>query len=263
MASRAAAQMFTLREHTKTGRDFADALERVSKMGYPAVQLSAVGCMNGEAPEVNAADARKMLDDNGLKCIATHRSWDALSGTTEAEIAFHQTLGCDYAAIGSLPGPYREKGAEGYAAFVKDSRPVSEQLRAAGITFGYHNHSFEFAPAGFGQRTCYDVLIEEGDALLALEIDTYWVQHGGSSPERLIERCAGRVPVIHVKDMGVDPKEGPVMTPIGEGNLDWDHILPACEKAGVNWYAVEQDRCYRDPFDCLKSSFDFLSSKGV
>ena len=54
----------------------------------------------------------------------------------------------------------------------------------------------------------------------------------------------------------------PVMAPIGEGNLPWaESILPACRKAGVRWYAVEQDVCRRDPFDCLRASFDFLSAQ--
>ena len=53
------------------------------------------------------------------------------------------------------------------------------------------------------------------------------------------------------------------IAPIGEGLLDWDHLIPACEKAGVVWYAVEQDQCRRDAFDCLKSSYEYLTSKGV
>ena len=53
------------------------------------------------------------------------------------------------------------------------------------------------------------------------------------------------------------------MCPVGEGNLDWDGIIEAGDKAGVEWYAVEQDTCRRDAFDCLRSSLEFLTSKGV
>ena len=53
------------------------------------------------------------------------------------------------------------------------------------------------------------------------------------------------------------------MAPIGEGNMDWPAILAACKAAGVCWYAVEQDDCYRDPFDCLQSSYEFLSGQGL
>jgi hypothetical protein len=120
--SKLAVQMFTLREFTKTAKDFADSLEKVAKIGYPAVQLSAVGAMNGDAPEVSAKDARKLLDDNGLTCIATHRSWDALINNIDAEIEFHKTIGCDYAAIGGIPGKLYENTYEGYRNWIKDAR---------------------------------------------------------------------------------------------------------------------------------------------
>jgi sugar phosphate isomerase/epimerase len=55
------------------------------------------------------------------------------------------------------------------------------------------------------------------------------------------------------------PDVGGVMAPVGEGNLNWDGILPALDKAGTKWFIVEQDDCRRDPFDCLASSFDYLS----
>ena len=153
MASKLAVQMFTLREFTKTETGFAEALEKIAAMGYTAVQLSAVGCMNGPEPDVNAARARELLDANGLTCVATHRGWDALANNTDAEIEFHQTLGCDFAAIGGLAPQYRDAGEQGYRKFVVDSKPVLEKLAAAGIAFGYHNHAHEFFRIAPGPKT--------------------------------------------------------------------------------------------------------------
>lgn len=263
MPSKLAVQMFTVRDFTKTAQDLAASLRKVRDMGYTAVQFSAVGCMNGATPEVSAVQARKMLDDHGLRCVATHRGWGDLLAKTEAEIEFHQALGCGFTAIGGLPREYADAGAEGYRRFVKEAAQVLPRLKKAGIAFGYHNHAHEFVRSGEGRRTLYDIFIEEGGDLLCLEIDVYWAVHAGVNPERLFERCRGRVPVIHFKDKEVVVKDGPVMAPIGEGNLDWDHLIPSCEKAGVQWYCIEQDVCRRDPFDCLKSSFDYLTSKGL
>jgi len=264
MASKLAVQMFTVRDFTKTGKDFADTLARLRKMGYTAVQLSAVGCMGGENPEVSATQARKMLDDVGMACVATHRSWDALAQQTEAEIAFHQARGCDFAAIGSIPGEFRSAGAAGYRNLVQLAKPVIAKLKAAGIRFGYHNHAFEFVRIGPNQKTCYDIFVDEGGPDFMLEIDTYWVVHAGASPTKLFETVPGRVPVIHLKDKEVPADGEPRFSPIGEGNLNWDRILPACAKAGVEWYAIEQDNCFgRDPFDCLRSSFDYLTARGL
>ena len=253
-----AVQLYTVRDFTETATDFQRTLEKVRAIGYQAVQISAVGAMSGDTPEVSASDARRMLDDLGLACIATHRSWDSLSGDTEREIAFHQTLGCDFCAIGGLPGEYQALGPAGYAAFVRDAVLVIAALKAAGIRFGYHNHAFEFARPAPGSATLFDTFIGLGSSDFHLEIDVYWAAHAGLNPERLIERCAGRVPVIHVKDKEMAGQEA-VMAPVGEGNLDWPHLLPACAAAGVEWYAVEQDECRHDPFDCLRASFEFLA----
>ena len=49
-----------------------------------------------------------------------------------------------------------------------------------------------------------------------------------------------------------------VMAEVGEGNLNWPAILQACREIGVEWYAVEQDVCRRDPFESLKISYENL-----
>lgn len=43
-----------------------------------------------------------------------------------------------------------------------------------------------------------------------------------------------------------------------EGNLDWDSIIEAAQKAGSEWAMVEQDICQRDPFECSDFSSAFL-----
>jgi sugar phosphate isomerase/epimerase len=262
MASKAAVQLYTLRDYTKTATDLVKTLEKCRAIGYEAAQFSAVGAMSGDSPQVTAKEAKRMLDDHGMKCVATHRGWEDLAKKTEQEIEFHHALGCNYAAIGGLPGVYREKKAEGFRKFLEESEPVIAKLKEAGIAFGYHNHAHELERYAPGPKTLLDIFIDEGGIDFTLELDTYWAVHGGADPIVILERCFGRVPVIHVKDKEVVGNE-PVMCPIGEGNLNWDGIIAAGEKAGVQWYAVEQDTCRRDPFDCLKSSFEFLTSKGL
>ncbi len=267
MASKLAVQMYTVRDHTATAKELSETLRKIAAIGYRAVQLSAVRAMSGTTPEVGAGEARRMLDDNGLACVATHRSWDGLAEHTEDEIEFHRILGCDFTAIGGIPKAFGERGAEGYAAFVRSAAPTIEKLKAAGIGFGYHNHAHEFQrlaeTAEPEMRTLYDIFIADGGPDFLLEIDLYWAWHAGIDPAALIRRCAGRVPVVHLKDKEVVAGQGPAISAIGEGNLPWDVILPACEAAGVRWYAVEQDTCRRDPFDCLRSSYEFLSAQDL
>ena len=63
--------------------------------------------------------------------------------------------------------------------------------------------------------------------------------------------------------MGIKLDRTQFMAEVGEGNLNWKAILAACEKAGVEWYLVEQDICYRDPFESLEISLKNLKEMGV
>ena len=262
MKEKLAVQMFTLRDFTATAADLTKTLQRVAAMGYPAVQLSAVGCMNGETPEVSAADAKKMLDDHKLQCIATHRSWDSLRDRLDEEIAFHKTLACDYCAIGTIPATTYAPTYDGYRRWLDDARPIIAGLKAEGIRFGHHNHSREFYKPERHGKTLEDILIDEGGNDLMMELDLYWIAHAGVSPDRIVDRCHGRVPVIHLKDKEPFPNNPDSrIAAVGEGSMEWNHIIPACERAGVAWYTMEQDTCPRDPFDCLQSSFDYMVNR--
>lgn len=261
LKSKLAVQMYTIREFTKTEKGLQESLQKISEMGYPSVQVSAVGALEGENATVNARQMKAMLDENGLTCCATHRSFHSLRDKTEQEIEFHQTLNCNYVAIGGLPGEYEKANEEGYRRFIADAAEVSAKLKSAGIGFGYHNHAHEFRRFESSRRTLFDLFIEEGGANLLLEIDVYWAVHAGVNPISLFERVKGRVPVTHLKDKEVVAGEEPVMAAIGEGNLDWKNILPALDSAGVEWYCVEQDVCRRDPFDCLRSSYHYLTTE--
>jgi len=50
---------------------------------------------------------------------------------------------------------------------------------------------------------------------------------------------------------------------VGKGVLDFEKILDAAEEAGTEWPIVEQDRCRRSSFDCIRTSFRNLKKMGV
>ena len=252
--------MYTLRDYTADADEFDATLQAIHGIGYPAVQLSAIKCMDGPNPEVNAQTAREMLDSHGLICCATHRPWDRLRDATDEEIAFHQTLGCQYTAIGGLWSGY--DGVEGMKRFAEESKLVTRKLNDVGIVFGYHNHAHEFKtdPAAGGRP--YDVLLQDAPHL-DLEIDVYWAAVAAVDPVQLLQAAKGRIRAIHFKDRSISLGGEDVMEAIGEGSLDWNSIILACKEGGTEWAIVEQDVCPRDPFDCLNSSYAFLTGKGL
>jgi sugar phosphate isomerase/epimerase len=248
-----AAQLYTVREFTQNAADFAASMKKVADIGYTAVQVSAIG-------PIPDAEVKQILDDNGLKCCITHTKYDQLWGDLDPVIAQHKLWDCPNVAIGSLPPQYREDGADGYKRFAEEASAVGEKLHAAGLTFSYHNHSFEFER--FGDRIAMDILFEDSDPRhLQAEIDVYWVQHGGGDPAAWVRRMKDRMPVIHLKDMTMKGREQ-IMAEVGEGNMNWPAILEACADAKVEWYAVEQDICQRDPFESLAISYNNLKAMG-
>ena len=60
-----AAQLYTLRDFTKTPADIASTIKRVKQMGYDAVQCSALG-------PIDAKELAKIMQGEGITCVATH-----------------------------------------------------------------------------------------------------------------------------------------------------------------------------------------------
>lgn len=255
MKTQVAAQMYTVREFMKTPADMDVSLGKVKASGYDAVQLSGGG-------PIDPADMRALLDKHELTVAATHIQFDKIVHDTEGAICDHRILGCEYIGLGGMPAEYRNS-AEGYREFARVIEPAARKIADAGLTFIYHNHNFEFAR--FDGKTGLQILMESTDpAWMQFEIDTYWVQMGGGDPIDWIRRMAGRMDVVHFKDMATDPAERkPIMAEVGEGNLNWQGIIAACAQIGVKWHIVEQDICQRDPFESLEISLRNLHRLGL
>ncbi len=120
----------------------------------------------------------------------------------------------------------------------------------------YHNYAFEFETEIGGQDALRYILDPSGNNQILAEIDLFWVEKGGIDSARYIEPYAHRMPIIHLKDMTNDDRQ--TFAEVGEGVIDFMPILEWGEKNGIEWYAVEQDRCDRPPLDCLQTSLTNL-----
>lgn len=252
--ARIAAQLYTLRDYLKTPADQVVTLQKVAALGYKAVQMSAVGPHEW-------AEFRQAADDAGLTICATHIGIGDILNETAKVVDQHAAYGCQHVGIGGLPGDMRS--GEGFVKFVDMANEAAEKLAAHGLTFSYHNHSFELER--FGDRTGLQILIEDTAAAVCFEIDTFWIQHGGGDPAAWIDKVSGRCPLLHYKDLTYYAG-GQKMAPVGSGNLNWQRINAAAASAGAQWLIVEQDVCEvppTDPFDALAESFRNLQAMGL
>ena len=252
---RIGAQLYTVREFCKTSEGLLDSLQKIAKMGYDGVQVSAVEAF---LTTVSPMQLRVWLDDLGLACCATHRPWDRFVDHLDEEIAIHQTIGCDILGIGMGPKLCIDGGPSEWRTWLAKVDQIVTSLAPHDLCFAYHNHAIEFEKRD-GERGI-DILASESNQAMQFILDTYWVVHAGADSVDWIQPLRGRLDVVHLKDKAVVGWETRY-APVGEGNLPWQSILPALEDAGTKWGVVEQDECYgEDPFDCLERSLKYLKS---
>ena len=247
------AQLYSCRQHTQTMPDIVETLAKVARIGYTQIQISGFG-------EVDPKDVSQAVEDSGLTVAATHMGWPTFLDDIDTVIATHKLWHCKHPAIGGLAKEYRS--ADGLRRFLDELPAVGEKLAAEGMDFSYHNHAHELAR--IGEKTWLESLYEQADPKhLCAEIDTHWIVAGGGDPVWWVNLCAGREPLIHLKDFTMVDGERR-FAEIGEGNLNWPRILEAAEAGGVEHYLIEQDDCYgRDCFESLAISYRNLTAMGL
>jgi len=248
-----AAQLYTLRDFTKTPADIASTLARVRKIGYESVQLSALG-------PIDPNELAKILKSEGLSVAATHVSRERMENQTQQVIDEHRLWNCSLTAIGGFFQPTFT--SQDWRNFVIAYNAIAKKFEGSGLSIGYHNHSHELAR--YDGKTAMQTLVDGLERSIWFEIDTYWIAHGGGDPIQWINKVAGRIPAVHLKDMSITEQREQKMAEVGEGNLNFPGILEACKKAGTKWYIVEQDDCNgQDPFECLATSLKNLRVMGM
>ncbi|AIE84795.1 sugar phosphate isomerase/epimerase family protein [Fimbriimonas ginsengisoli] len=241
---RLSVQLYTLRD--ALSQDLPGTLAKVREIGLEYVELA--GTYDRSADEWKA-----LLAKNGLTASGSHIGIDALSSDLDAVIADAKTIGFKYVI---LPWIGNDVYADGWEKVAKRLEPIGRKLKEAGLTLAYHNHAFEFENGGL------DTFYTSADAdLVKAQLDLAWVQIGGADPAAYIRKYAGRVPLVHLKDF--DPALTPQWRPAGEGKVDWDGVLAACQEVGVEFGSLELDESPIDPIEAVRKSFDYFHAKGL
>lgn len=246
------AQFYTVRNQCQTLEDFALTLRKVADIGYKNVQIS------GTCP-YEAEWLKAQLAANDLKCVLTHIPVPRLVGETQQVIADHHVFGCEHIGLGWYAFN-EDKPEESYANFMATYPRVAQEIRDGGRYFMYHNHDNEFKLAPGSKQIVLEKLAQDiPEDVMGFTLDTFWIQAGGGDPAQWVEKLAGRVPVIHLKDYAY----GRRMAVVGEGNINFDRVFEKAEKSGTKYMLVEQDDCNgEDPIECLRRSYAYLKACG-
>lgn len=260
-------QLYTL------GPDLAKELDAqlatLAKIGFKSVELA--GYL-GRTP----AELRAAFDKAGLICRSAHiapKGPGGFSGDLAKLADELHVIGVKAAIMPILYIPDRlgndlraagpQMTADDWkwnADFLNEKAAV---LKKAGITTGYHNHNFEFAP--LGDTSGMEILLKGTDPnLVTFEMDAGWVTAAGQDPFALLKAHPGRFTQMHVKDIKPTTKANFELrqdpTEVGNGMIDWKNLLPAAYAGGVRGFYVEQEPPFAHTrLESAKISFDYLS----
>jgi sugar phosphate isomerase/epimerase len=248
----AALQLYSVRD--LTARDFAGTMKKVADIGYKLVETAGYGNLK------TAKEAKKALDDAGLKAVSGHFAIDLLENKIDQVVEDAQTLGLDMVVCPFLPED-RRKDAAGYLATAKVLEKAGLALHQYGPVLAYHNHNFEFQK--FDNKYGLALIFENTQPhLVAAEVDVYWVKNAGVDPVEYLNKLGDRVRALHLKDMLAGDEKR--FAPVGSGVIDFKAVLAAAEKNGVRYGIVEQDRTYdQATLDVIKTSLENLKKMGA
>ncbi|MBE6704958.1 MAG: sugar phosphate isomerase/epimerase [Ruminococcaceae bacterium] len=249
------AQLYGLREYTKTLEDFKETLKKVADMGYTSVQVSGTCPYEGEW----LANA---LKETGLTCDLTHYSFDEMKADAKAVVEKHKKFGCKYIGIGCMPKAGERQDKSVWKEFTDAALPVAKTMQENGAYLMYHNHAFEFE--NIDGEYIWDHITGAIPAdIMGLTVDTHWVATGKRDVIEILNSVKDRIPCVHFKDTVIVGEERR-FAPVGHGILDFESIIKTCLDLDVKYAFVEQDNCYgEDPFLCMKKSYDYLKSMGL
>lgn len=241
-------QLYTVRDFMNTEEDIKRTFDKLKKLGYDEAQTA--GC------NVDYETFGRLAKEAGITIVGTHDSFDVMLNDPKQAMANHDMLGTKIMGIGG----FFKKEMDQVLQFIENANTVARNIKAQGFKFTYHNHGHEFLKRD--GKLIMDHLLEKLDPdNTGFVLDTYWVQFGGGDVRQWIEKCKGRIDILHLKDMakGEHNSTNPqVITEVGNGNLYWEGIIETALNCGVKHFVVEQDTCPGDPFDSLKLSSDYL-----
>lgn len=278
-------QMSTIAPAKMPSFDAYDVMAKLVDLGYHCAEVSQV-----PMTKENVAGFRKAIDELNFNFSSLTASVAPIVPGMPGEYLCNpddykkmvedaRTLDCDMFRIGMMP--MNAIGNFGKCVdFAKQAEDYALKLKEDGIDLYYHNHHIEFMKVE-GQYLLD--IIRANAPHLGFELDTHWIQRGGENPVKFIEKYAGSVRLLHLKDYRIAEVKMPDMSggmdmkafakaffsdpvqfaELGQGNLPLKACIEAGLAGGAEYFLIEQDDAYgRDPFDCLRDSRDHLISLG-
>jgi len=250
-----AIQLYTIRDAVSDNLE--KALEKLAALGFTELEIYGY---NGTFFGKSRTEFQTILKQTGLKVISSHHTTGIIhkdEGTLlygwEKSVEDLHFIGSKYMVCSYLFP--EERTVENYKKLPELFEKCGKATQKAGVQFAYHNHDFEFEKLE-NDKSVYDFILENTPSeLVKMELDLYWISKAGLDPLTYFEKYPGRFPLWHVKDMKAGTKD---FTEIGNGLIDFKKIFSAKEKAGLQYWFLEQDSSDKDIFESIRISKKYI-----
>ncbi len=227
-----ALQLYSMREH-------ADQIALLAEL--PAMGIRHVEGYGGVYAD--PAAYRAAMDANGIAMPTGHMALADIEADFAATMAIVKTMGMSRVFAPYLDEKDRPTTAKGYEELAARLNAAAKLYAAEGISFGWHNHDFEFVALADGS-TPMDILLGKAPDM-TWEADLAWIVRGRRDPMEYVKMYGSRLSCIHVKDIAADgtnvDEDG--WADLGAGTMDWAALLQACRSASADLiYALEHDK---------------------
>jgi sugar phosphate isomerase/epimerase len=251
-AKKVGLQLYSVREDMK--KDTKGTMEKIGKMGYKEVEAASYS--DGKFYGMEPAAFKALADANGLNFFSSHcgqavpdkAKWDETMKWWDICIAAHKAAGVKY-----IVQPFMDevgyKTIAGTQRYCEYFNAIGAKCNAAGIRFGYHNHSGEFKTVD--GEIIYDHMLKNTDPKKVMfEMDLYWITEGGKNPIDYFNAYPGRFELWHVKDK----------TEIGGSDaiMNFKSIFENAAKSGMKHYVVEVEESKLPLIESVKQSVEYL-----
>jgi sugar phosphate isomerase/epimerase len=139
-----------------------------------------------------------------------------------------------------------------------------EKLAKLGITFGYHNHTGEFAETE-GKIPYFELLRLTDPKKVTFELDCGWAFVAGRNPADLMKAYPYRFSMVHVKDFKLPPNPSPEareeakVTELGQGSTDYKPVFVQAKKTQHIKHAFVEQEAFDMPWkESLKVDAAYL-----
>lgn len=173
---------------------------------------------------------RALLDARGLRMPQAHVPLELLEHDFDHAVDIAQRLGIHTIIAPWLAEADRPSTAPAWRQLGSRLNDVENRLRRLGLRFAWHNHDFEMISLADGEVPM-EILLSEAPGM-DWEVDIGWILRAGLDPVKWLDKWAGRVVAVHLKDLQPDAEnahEGG-WADLGHGVTRWAPIFATLSK---------------------------------